>query len=68
MRIVLREVAASGVEGIALGMLLRCTRPAVAVAPERHAIEIAGLLTGRSPASAIVSCGSDSTKPGCSEG
>jgi hypothetical protein len=37
----LRSVAASRVVGIALGMLLRCTRPAVTVAPERHAVDVA---------------------------
>jgi hypothetical protein len=39
--VVLRQVAAGGVVGVPLGMLLRCTRPAVSVAPERHAIEVA---------------------------
>ena len=37
----LRSVAAIRVVGIALGMLLRCTRPAVTVAPEWHAVDLA---------------------------
>jgi hypothetical protein len=34
--VVLREAAAAGVVGVALGVVLRCQKPAVTVAPERQ--------------------------------
>ena len=36
-----RSVAAGGVVGVALGVFLGCARPAVAVAPERHIVDVA---------------------------